>query len=218
MTDSKRTRRQDAPQKTAKSARGGMLLGLFLGLVIGVLIAFGVVLYLNKSPLPFMNKYEGAPRDPAKPAQAAVPGGAVVPPGQPLPLPGKPGDKAGEKPRFEFHDILVGKQPAVPGAAPAPAQPPAAPAAPATPAARDIFYLQAGAFQKAADADNLKAKLALLGVEASVQEADVADKGRMHRVRVGPIAGTEEMNRIRNQLAQGGVQATVVKHREPKPE
>lgn len=208
MAKTARPTRQETPAR--KKSRGGMLLGLFLGLVIGVLIAFGVVLYLNKAPLPFMNKYEGAPRDPAKPAGTS----------QPLPLPGKPGDKAGEKPRFEFHDILVGKQPAVPGTAPAaaPVPAPAAPAAEAKPAAKDIFFLQAGAFQKPADADNLKAKLALLGIEATVQEAEVADKGKMHRVRVGPIAGTEEMNRVRNQLAEGGVQATVVKQREPRPE
>ena len=48
-----------APQK---KSRGGTLLGIFVGLVVGVLIAFGVVWYLNKSPLPFLNKYEGAPK------------------------------------------------------------------------------------------------------------------------------------------------------------
>ena len=50
--------RPATPQK--KKSGGGTLLGVFIGLVIGVLIAFGVVWYLNKSPLPFQNKYEGA--------------------------------------------------------------------------------------------------------------------------------------------------------------
>ncbi|MCX7171328.1 MAG: SPOR domain-containing protein, partial [Proteobacteria bacterium] len=67
----------------------------------------------------------------------------------------------------------------------------------------------------AADADNLKAKLALIGLEASVQEVNVPDKGLMHRVRVGPFAKTDEMNRVRTQLAQNGIQATVVKAKEP---
>ncbi len=36
--------------------RGGTLLGLAFGLVVGVLISFGVVWYLNKTPLPFVEK------------------------------------------------------------------------------------------------------------------------------------------------------------------
>ncbi len=213
----KTSRPASAKPAPARKSGGGMLLGLFLGLVVGVLIAFGVVLYLNKTPLPFMNKYEGAPKEPARAATAPAPAGTAAP-GQPVPLPGKPGDKVGDKPRFDFYGILEGKQPATPGAAPgnaagtaaAPAAvPPASTPAPAAP--RESFYLQAGAFQKAADADNLKAKLAMLGVEVSVQEAEVADKGKMHRVRVGPLGSAEEMNRVRTQLAQSGVQTTVVK-------
>lgn len=182
-----------------------MLLGLFLGLVVGVLIAFGVVLYLNKAPLPFMNKVEGTPREPAKSAE-------------PIALPGKPGDKVSEKPRFDFYGILEGKQPGNPDVAaakPAPAQTPATPpeVVAAKPAAKtgEIYFLQAGAFQKAADADNLKAKLAMLGFEAGVQEADVPEKGKMHRVRVGPLNSAEEMNRVRTHMSQGGIQATVIK-------
>ena len=53
-----------------------------------------------------------------------------------------------------------------------------------------------------------------MGVEASVQEIAVADKGKMMRVRVGPFARLDEMNKVRNQLAANGIQATVVKARE----
>lgn len=189
-------------------SRGGMLLGLFLGLVVGVLAAFGVVWYLNKTPLPFQDKSSRAEK------AAERPNGKT-----PDQLPGKPGDKVGERPRFEFYKILPGGQEATPSPAPvAPAAPPvaapappAAPAAEAPPAAGDLFYLQAGAFQKAADADNQKAKLSLLGLDVAVQEVSIADKGTMFRVRVGPFAKPEEMNRVRNQLAQNGIQATVVK-------
>ena len=81
-------------------------------------------------------------------------------------------------------------------------------------ASGEVFYLQACAFQKSTDADNLKAKLALMGLETSVQEVNVPDKGLMHRVRVGPYAKPEDMNRVRNQLAQNGIQASVVKARD----
>ncbi len=191
-----------ARRKGWQRQHGGTILGMFIGLVIGVGIAFGVVWYLNKTPLPFQDK---APRAEHKDQQ---PGAGAV---QPLPLPGKPGDKVADKPRFEFYKILPGDQAATPQGA-APAAPGAADKpAPAAAAPADLLYLQAGAFQKAADADNLKAKLAMLGLEAGVQEVAVPDKGTMHRVRVGPFAGPDEMNRVRNQLSQNGVQATPVK-------
>jgi cell division protein FtsN len=206
--------RSDAPRRR-KSGRG-TLLGVFIGLVIGILIAFGVVWYLNKSPLPFQNKYEGAPK-------ADKPAGAGNGAAAPAPLPGKPGDKPAER-RFDFYNILEGK-PAQGGTPPAPAAatPPGAAAAPATPGApvvdakplpTDVFYLQAGSFQKAADADNLKAKLALTGLYASVQEVSIPDKGTMHRVRVGPFRDPDEMNRARALLAQNGVQASIIKQKE----
>ena len=198
-----------------KKSGGGTLLGIFVGLVVGVLIAFGVVWYLNKSPLPFLNKYEGAPKaEKEKPATAGNGGTAAQ---TPAPLPGKPGDKAAERQRFEFYGILEGKQPATPGAAAPVAPPPGVAVAPAVdvkPAPSEVFFLQVGSFQKAADADNLKAKLALTGLETSVQEVSIPEKGTMHRVRVGPFRSPDEMNRARTLLSQTGVQGTVIKQKE----
>jgi len=186
---------------------GGTLLGLAFGLLVGVLISFGVVWYLNKTPLPFVEKV-------TKPEQKE--NGAKGP----VALPGKPGDKPLDKPgerKFEFYDILEGKKSATPGAAPPPAAAPAAPARPEaapTAAAGGGLFLQVGAFQKAADAEKLKAQLAMLGFEAGVLNVEVPDKGLMHRVRVGPYASPEEMNRARTQLSQHGVPATVVRIKE----
>ncbi|MDD5175126.1 MAG: SPOR domain-containing protein [Sterolibacterium sp.] len=195
----------------AKAQRGGTLLGLFLGLVVGVLIAFGVVWYLNKTPLPFLDKESRPEKTDAKPGTAP-----------PQALPGKPGDKVNEKPRFEFYKILPSGQEAAPSSAAdtlggtnAKQQLPNVPATvDASVPPSELYYLQAGAFQKSTDADNLKAKLALMGMEASVQEVHVPDKGLMHRVRVGPFAKPEEMNRMRNQLSQNGIQTSVVKTKE----
>lgn len=189
-------------RRSSIAQRGGILLGLFLGLVVGMLIAFGVVWYLNKSPLPFLDK-SSREKPEAKADDAQLP----------LPLPGKPGDKPAEKPRFEFYKILPGGQEATPQAAPQPqAGQPQAPAQTAQPAAAgETYYLQAGAFQKSADADNLKARLAMMGMEASLQEIQVPEKGVMNRVRVGPFRNSEDMNRARNQLTQNGIQVTVVK-------
>ncbi len=186
---------------------GGTLIGLALGLVVGVLISFGVVWLLNKTPLPFVDKG-------AKP-EAKLNGEADK---APVALPGKPGDKPLER-KFDFYDILEGKKQATPGGTPGASGTPTtknpAPAtAAATPAATPTSgsqFLQVGAFQKSADADNLKARLAMLGFEANVVEVTVPDKGVMHRVRIGPYASVEEMNRARNQLSQSSIPATVVR-------
>ena len=215
-TSDKTSRAALNTRRPHQNSRGGTLLGVFVGLVVGVLLAFGVVWYLNKSPLPFQNKYEGAPKTDKE--QPAAPGGAAATAQTPAPLPGKPGDKAVDRQRFEFYGILEGnKQPTAPGAAkpvePAPGVS-IAPGVEAKPAPSEIFFLQVGAFQKATDADNLKAKLALTGLEASVQEVSIPEKGTMHRVRVGPFRDPEAMNRARTLLSQSGVQGTVIKQRE----
>lgn len=188
---------------TRNKKRGGTLIGLALGLVVGVLISFGVVWFLNKTPLPFVDKV-GVGKPEVKTNGEADKA--------PVALPGKPGDKPLER-KFEFYDILEGKKQATPEGAPATKSPAAAAAQTATPAAPTSAgqYLQVGAFQKSADADNLKARLAMLGFEANVLEVTVPDKGVMHRVRIGPYASTEEMNRARNQLSQSSIPATVVR-------
>ena len=182
---------------------GGTILGMFIGLVVGVLIAAGVVWYLNKTTLPFQEK--GTRPTTEKNGEARP---AAVPVA-PEPLPGKPGDKVTEKPRFEFYKILPGSQEPVPQAEPKPA-------AAAPKPAGDALFLQAGSFQNPADADNLKARLALMGVEASVQQVTLPEKGVMHRVRIGPYANPDEMAKARTLLAQNGIQASVVRVKDGK--
>jgi cell division protein FtsN len=194
--------------------QGNTLIGVFIGLVLGVLIAAGVVWYLNKTPVPFQDGK--STRSDAAAKNGDVGGTDKGNHGQtqspPEPLPAKAGDKPPEK-RFTFYDILPGKQEAVPGsAAPAPAaeKPPAPPPVAAVPAG-EVLFLQVGAFQKPTEADSLKARLALLGVETSVQEVIIPDKGTMYRVRVGPFAQIDDMNKARSVLAQNGVAVSVVR-------
>jgi cell division protein FtsN len=177
-----------------------LLVGGFIGLVIGVLMAFGVVLYLNKAALPFEEKT-------SRPEHSGA--GDNSP--NALSLPGKPGDKPIEKPRFEFYKILPGTQEPTPSKNASAGDQPQDQTQGQSLAPSEQFYLQVGAFQKPADADNLKAKLALMGVEASVQDAVIPEKGTLHRVRTGPYATPNEMNEVRTLMAQNGVQATVIK-------
>ena len=206
--DMKPRKRQPAKKKSG----GGTLVGMFIGLVLGVGIAAGVVWYLNKSPLPFVDKVQ----PPAK-AEANGNNGQPAQPGQPLALPGKPGDPVPEK-RFQFYDILPGKADAVPDKAP---KPDAKPAETKKDEKKDEkkeevkesktpLFLQAGSFSTAQDADNQKAKLAFMGIEAVVQQVMIQDK-TFYRVRVGPYTKIDELNKVRAELAKSGIEAQLAK-------
>ena len=210
-------------QPARKKARGGTLIGMFIGLVIGVIIAAAVVWTMNKSPLPFTKQVTALPPPPeggkAASGKATPPGGDAQPV-QPMALPGKPGDPIPEK-RFQFYDILPGKSDAVPDKAPKPLareepkkeEPKKEEKKEEPKESKTPLFLQAGSFSTPQDADNQKAKLAFMGVEAVVQQVMVQDK-TYYRVRVGPYTKIEELNKVRAELARNGVEAQLVKHKE----
>jgi cell division protein FtsN len=76
----------------------------------------------------------------------------------------------------------------------------------------DKFWLQAGSFATEADAENLKARLALAGWEASVQQGALADKSVRYRVRLGPYDNTDELNRMKSELGKRGFDVAVIKY------
>jgi cell division protein FtsN len=91
---------------------------------------------------------------------------------------------------------------------------PAPSTAAATPAAGGdgyIYYLQAGAFREMSDAENTRAKLALLGFEAAITDR-TTDGGVLHRVRVGPYNGPEAMNKARAKLLDSGIDVAIVRN------
>jgi len=73
------------------------------------------------------------------------------------------------------------------------------------------LWLQAGAFQQPGEADNMKAKLALLGMEANVESVDIPDKGTLYRVRIGPLKSAEELEATRKRLTDNSIPAEPVK-------
>ena len=179
---------------TKKKSSGGTLLGIFIGLILGLCIAVGVAWYMNKTPIPFLTKT----RPPEK---------AVMEPGKEIIKPDEKTTRQVEKPRFEFYKILPGAEEPVTEQQIKQAAKPGAPA--------ENYLLQVGSFQNPADADNLKARLALIGVEVGVEPIDLADKGTWYRVRIGPYTKVEEINRLRQTLAQNGIEATLVKIKDP---
>ncbi len=213
---------KNTPPK-AKSG-GGTFLGIVIGLVLGLVIAVAVAFYLNKGPKPFADKTgSGAAKVPSK--------GAADSSDPNKPLYGKDA-KAGdpskaavptEEKRFSFYEILPGKEEVVDARkaqevakADAKADPKADPKGSPKPddaksVSKEQYFLQAGAFGSAGDADNQKAKLALLGFEAKVETVDVEGKGTMHRVRLGPYGRLDDINRVRSTLATNGIDAALIR-------
>ncbi len=64
--------------------------------------------------------------------------------------------------------------------------------------------LQVGSFQSPADADSLKARLALLGLEARIQTAEL-NNGTWHRVQLGPFASNTKLSRAKNLLIENKI-------------
>ena len=89
---------------------------------------------------------------------------------------------------------------------------PSQPPTDARPDDRASYLLQAGAFRASSDAEAMKAKLALIGFEARILTADVNGQA-MYRVRIGPYAQLDAMNRARARLAENGIEASVVRQR-----
>ena len=215
--------------------RGNTLTGIIIGLVVGLVIAVAVALVINKGSLPFTDKAgklgkmveptAGQASDPNKPLygnkEAARAANKQF------------SEKAKEAEADPLGAAIAGMEksaqapadakpapPAAPAKAPAPAAPGATNVTPAPVAAapaaeaveeKTIYFLQAGAFREVGDAENTRAKLALLGFEAAISEK-VSDSGVLHRVRVGPYAQVESMNKARAKLLDSGIDVAIVRN------
>ncbi len=72
------------------------------------------------------------------------------------------------------------------------------------------YILQAGSFANFADADRVRAQLALAGVESKVQKVSV-DTETWHRVRIGPIKNLDELNKMRARLRDADINVLVIR-------
>lgn len=72
------------------------------------------------------------------------------------------------------------------------------------------YVLQAGSFRNFADADRMKAELALMGLESQIQKVTI-DEHQWHRVRLGPYRDLGTLQRARRQLRQADVNVLVLR-------
>lgn len=75
---------------------------------------------------------------------------------------------------------------------------------------RGIYVLQAGSYKNFADADRVRAQLALQGIESKVQKVTMGDES-WQRVRIGPISKLDELNRLQQLLRKADIDAIVIR-------
>ncbi len=175
-------------RRARRRSSRGLPRGFVLGIVL--LLCTGLVAWYFRDALDtgFGSPDKKAVRQKEKPAARAP---AETPPAE-------------ATDRFEFYEMLpdaeveVSEQPKATGkAGPPPVSMPG------------TYVVQAGAFPNFAEADKVKARLALLGVVSEIQAAD-ANGTTFHRVRIGPIDDLNELNRLRARLRQNGIEYLVI--------
>ncbi len=171
------------------SAWGGFTIGLLLGLVV----ATAVYIYdrrpganLVASSAPLSNEKEG--------------GAASAP----TPESAQSGESGTD---FDFYDVLPKLEVEV--------SEDKANSSGASSAAGAIdvpgsYILQVGSYRNFADADRVRAKLAIQGVESSIQKTNIESEV-WHRVRIGPINNLNKLEETRRKLREAQIDALVIK-------
>jgi len=224
--------------RTPTRQRGGFAMGLIVGLLVGLALALGVALYVTKAPNPFVNKVPqrspvqdaaeaernknwdpNAPlagKTPAKPVPSAS--GATA--SAPLTAPAPPTAATAEARPVIPPAVAAG--PAARASAPAAGRDPAerTAAAPAARASQPLstgggsdpftYFVQAGAYGRSEDAEQQRARLAMLGIESRLTEREQAGR-TVYRVRVGPFDRKEEADAAKEKLSDAGVDSALVR-------
>jgi cell division protein FtsN len=212
--------------------RGGTLLGLILGALVGLGAALAVAVYITKVPVPFMNKSQSRNTDSdaaeAKKNRDWNPN---------APLAGKNGVKAppsasasGEVSNSTPPETVAPAAPPIAIAPKAGASAPAKTAKPAVPgdplgdlakakgeapssgAGADPFtyFIQAGAFRTPEDAEQQRARLLLLGMQAKVSEREQAGR-TVYRVRLGPFSKKDDADKAKERLDNNSIETALVR-------
>lgn len=181
--------------RPSNKGKGSIWPGIMTGLVIGLGIAITVFYMVSKNPPRFDNllNQQNSQKETTPATQK---------PEELKPL----GDAPAQQQRYDFYKILPGNgeaTPTTPGAkTPTPSATPTE-----TPSTPTVSFLQAGSFEHADEADNLKAKLAMLGLDVEIQTVTVGNLGVRHRVRVGPLKSADELKQARAVLSQNGIES-----------
>ena len=186
-----KTKPQSAARRPAR--KSPVWLYFIAGVIVGAAVT--VVLYLNEFvPVPLY----------------VVPGGTAPQAVAGTKAQNKAHPAAAPKPRFEFYTMLPEMEVAVPDAE---LEPKLDDSKAAPVVAPGTYFLQAGSFRLPEEADRMKANLAFLGLEPSIQTVTINGNDTWHRVRVGPFSDLASLNEVRARLRENRMETMVLKIR-----
>ena len=217
-----------------KKQRGGTFLGLIIGALLGLGAALAVAVYVTKVPVPFMNKSQsrsGAEGDAAEAkknkdwnpngplANKNQPKSPALPPPPLSPIPAAPELAAVPAPPAA---VVAGAKPAASAPVKAAKLPPSLdPLGDLAKARLDsptvlpgvdpfTYFIQAGAFRTPEDAEQQRARLVLLGVQAKVSEREQSGR-TVYRVRLGPFDRKEDADAAKARLDNNSIETALVR-------
>ncbi|TNF35020.1 MAG: SPOR domain-containing protein [Gammaproteobacteria bacterium] len=191
------TRTKDLKGRSSMSAKKPLpgYVWLLAGLAIGLFVAF--LVYLKKQPPEQVSFKEAVVNELQKAKQGNTTDTAK-----------KDSKPQGKEPRFDFYTILPELEVFIPEPEIKRDDPPAAstgsPSVATTSGTQ--YLLQAGSFRNHEDAERLKANLALLGVQSSIQSVSV-NNDTWHRVRIGPYSSSQKVHETLRILKQNNIHA-----------
>lgn len=161
--------------------KNNMLLGFMAGLITGLVIAVIIAIIITRSPMPFNSKI-------SKHGKPATEKKVFADPNEPM-YANK--DTAKENYRKSIAEAQIISELTTKNATD-----------PNTP----LSYVQAGAYRDKKEAENMRARLALLGMEASIKEVKTQNS-TFYRVRLGPYA-QKKLEAIQSKLRESGIEYT----------
>ena len=195
-----RANSQDANNRRRNNSQESSGIGLFKWMLItALIIGFAVFLVYLKSPglqkaAPLAQSQEIAPATKSAKADTSNKVGVDQ----------KAKEQKPQPPQFDFYTILPKKEMIVPD--------------------HEIktrtreervgknkiasYVIQAGSSQDFKDADQLKAKLALMGIESKIQKAKV-ESAIWYRVKIGPYSQMGSVNTIMSRLQKNGMKPVI---------
>jgi cell division protein FtsN len=122
---------------------------------------------------------------------------------------GKEQTRTTRKPHFDFYTMLPAMEVVIPEQE-LHETPPAAASSARPSAPGPLHLLQVGSFRKQADAERLKAQLALLGYGSQIQKAEGPQDVVWYRVRTSPFETVAALRKARQQLEANGYRSLVI--------
>jgi cell division protein FtsN len=179
-------RNSDNPRQAGPARSGGSIVSFSAGVAVGLIVSAAVAAYITLTPPPFEDRGLRKPEPPVAAKKSAATPSAAQELAEPPPPPPEAVAPPPPPPLADPKGVPLAEPPGT------------------------TYFLQVAAYRSVDEADQMRARLAILGFEASVSQVR-RDSTVFHRVRLGPYSDFEVLNRTKVGLSENGLESTVVR-------